>query len=437
MALAPRSLTIRSYGVGFGDCFLLTFHYAGAVGDRHMLIDFGSTQRPPNRNERLLVTIARDLAKTVGTRLHVLVATHRHADHISGFTTEKGGKGPGDIIAALEPALVVQPWTETPDAQGDWTGAAFPRAQAARDREFRTALHEMQAVASAIGDEAVYTPGRLRRQLQFIALDGVSNRAAVENLARMAGKGHAAYVKHGSKLPTADLLPGVQIKVLGPPTLRQKAGIATQRETRPDEFWHFAAFWRLAAQSSKVLGNGGGDPLFPRARVYRRGDVPAQNRWFVNQIRKARTGQLLRIVRAMDGALNNTSVILLIKAGKKTLLFPGDAQWESWEYALAKHARELRGVDVYKVGHHGSLNATPRTLWDGFTHRATDATATRRLITLLSTRTDSKHGSRERGTEVPRETLVRALKQWSRLVTTQELENGTGNVVTTEIDLTK
>ena len=41
-----------------------------------------------------------------------------------------------------------------------------------------------------------------------------------------------------------------------------------------------------------------------------------------------------RIVRAMDGALNNTSVILLMQVGKKKFLFPGDAQWENWEYAL-------------------------------------------------------------------------------------------------------
>ena len=47
MAVAPKKLTIRAYGVGFGDCFLLTFHYAGKTGDRHVLIDFGTTQKPP------------------------------------------------------------------------------------------------------------------------------------------------------------------------------------------------------------------------------------------------------------------------------------------------------------------------------------------------------------------------------------------------------
>ncbi len=73
---------------------------------------------------------------------------------------------------------------------------------------------------------------------------------------------------------------------------------------------------------------------------------------------------LLRIVRTVDDALNNTSVILLFEAGTRRLLFPGDAQIENWSYAL-KHEdtadlREgLDQVDLYKVGHHGSRNATP------------------------------------------------------------------------------
>jgi beta-lactamase superfamily II metal-dependent hydrolase len=72
---------------------------------------------------------------------------------------------------------------------------------------------------------------------------------------------------------------------------------------------------------------------------------------------------------AMDGALNNTSVILLMQAGKKKFLFPGDAQWEHWEYSLQRDKKDLKNVDLYKVGHHGSLNATPKTLWKLFAKR--------------------------------------------------------------------
>ena len=71
------------------------------------------------------------------------------------------------------------------------------------------------------------------------------------------------------------------------------------------------------------------------------------------------------------------------------------------------------------MGHHGSLNATPKSLWEKFIHRgAEDSTANRRLITLLST-LDGRHGSREDNTEVPRQALVRALKAESNLFSTE------------------
>ena len=105
-ALAPRRLTIRAYGVGFGDCFLLTFEYRDRGAARHVLIDFGSTQKPPHGDGRLLNAIADDIAEVTGGHLDVLVATHRHSDHINGFATRTQGRGPGNRIASLQPSLV-------------------------------------------------------------------------------------------------------------------------------------------------------------------------------------------------------------------------------------------------------------------------------------------------------------------------------------------
>ena len=70
-------------------------------------------------------------------------------------------------------------------------------------------------------------------------------------------------------------------------------------------------------------------------------------------------------------------MILLIQAGDRRLLFCGDAQIENWEYALTFAPDRLavlellRGVDLYKVGHHGSRNATPRTLFNLWNEAAT------------------------------------------------------------------
>src|SRR3546814_6513074 len=90
-------------------------------------------------------------------------------------------------------------------------------------------------------------------------------------------------------------------------------------------------------------------------------------------------------------------------------------------YALAQEGvtQRLSKVNVYKVGHHGSLNATPKDLWNGFEARGSSKTANR-LRSFLSTK-DGVHGSAERHTEVPRASLVDALEKQSTLYDTRTL----------------
>jgi hypothetical protein len=158
--------------------------------------------------------------------------------------------------------------------------------------------------------------------------------------------------------------------------------------------------------------------------------LPLETRWFLPRVQVIRSEQLLEIVRILDKQMNNTSVILLFEVGKRRLLFPGDAQLENWMYAL-KHAPDsaavrkvLAGVDLYKVGHHGSLNATPKTLWTLFTKKG-NAKKKTRLKTVVSTMA-GKHGSSDRDTEVPRSKLVAALDQESEFFSTQSLTRKKG-----------
>ena len=89
MAKQPKAVEIRSFQVGFGDCFLLSFIYSEA-DKRHVLIDFGTTGLPGKRKpSEHMPKIAQAIVDVVGEngRLTAVVATHRHADHISGFAT--------------------------------------------------------------------------------------------------------------------------------------------------------------------------------------------------------------------------------------------------------------------------------------------------------------------------------------------------------------
>jgi hypothetical protein len=410
---APHRLTVRTYDVGFGDCFLLTFHYARR--DRHVLIDFGSMSWPKPKTVRgdYALRIAQAIREDCAGKLDVVVATHRHQDHISGFARNRG-RGPGEVIRSLSPQLVLQPWTEDPRAPTDATSAAR--------RGFARTLLGMQEVADQVVRAAPRLRGErfseLRAQLRTIGLDNIANPDAVENLRTMAPN---RYLYHGRSAGLGRLLPGVRTRVLGPPTVEQSASVRRQRQVDADEFWHLSeSFWqRLAATGRGSAGDS--RPLFPGHPTAR---LPRSAGWFRYTVMQEQAESLMSIVRMLDKALNNTSLILLFEVGETVLLFPGDAQYENWMYALGKPRirAQLARVNLYKVGHHGSLNATPRTLWGGFEHKGGRGTP-RRLVTLLSTQA-GVHGSEERRTEVPRRSLLRALRADSQLTSTQEFAPG-------------
>lgn len=426
MAQAPTRATIFSYQVGFGDCFLLRFSYPDGR-DRHLLIDFGTTGIPEDAERDLMVQVARDIAARCGGRIEVIVATHRHADHISGFATKQDGTGSGDIIAGLDVGAVIQPWTEAPDAEEASLGPMIDsgnRTMAARKRS----LADMQMLAERLvammdGEGALkgMSPD-VRRQLDFIGRDAVKNLSAVENLMAIGARSRAIYAYHGLDLALDALLPGVTTRVLGPPTLRQTETIRKQRSRDPDEYWHFALKGLSLDRDFAVTDES--QRLFPDHPFIRGSKLPVEVRWVADRLERGRAEQYLSIVTALDKALNNTSLILLFEAGGKKLLFPGDAQIENWRYALSQPevVELLEQVDLYKVGHHGSLNATPRSMWNAFAKRSKEDRPGR-LTTLLSTHA-GKHGSESRNTEVPRRTLLKDLRRHSDLFSTADMPRG-------------
>ncbi len=407
---APSKLTLVSYQVGFGDCFLLSFQYPGAA--RHVLIDFGSTGLPPDVSADRLSQIAADIKTRTGGKLHAIVETHRHADHVSGFTTSQG-QGTGDVIASLKPDLVVQPWTEDPQAKPD---AQEATATMTGPKAFVASLDAMHQVAAGARAEAALlaqgvTAG-LASQLTSVAATNLANASAVTNLMRM-GTRHA-YVNYGADPGLAAVLPGVSVHVLGPPTLVQSKAITTERSQDASEFW------QLQALSGRRFSADRANPL-PRARSVRGAHVPESARWFRQRIQTVRSEGLLELVRSLDKEMNNTSVILLFEIGANRFLFPGDAQIENWQYALGKSEATtlLAGVNLYKVGHHGSRNATPKSMWKLFKNKSTTASAGR-LSSTVSTMA-GKFGSLAKATEVPRGALIDELKKESNFFTTQDL----------------
>ncbi len=417
----PTSITIRMYNVGFGDCFLLTFHSADK--DRHVLIDYGSTAAPVGKSAHYMADIAADIKTACNGKLDVVVATHRHRDHISGFATD--GEGTGKVIASLKPDHVIQPWTEDPAAKPDAltaTTSTDDNSPANLTAQYLGSLEDMHSIAATIvqllDTKKLVAGAEKRNQLNFLGENNLKNLSAVKNLMAMGAAGKAHFVNAGMEFN--DLVPGVKITVLGPPNLKQNEAIRKERATDPDEFWQFRSFWASQNMAAMSVLAARGTESFTTHKTLPKSSRSPNMRWFIAQSQKIHADQALELVRDLDSVMNNTSVILLFEVGDRKLLFPGDAQIENWSYALANDDWRtlLKDVKLYKVGHHGSLNATPRSLWKLFSRRG-DENARDRLETLCSTKS-GKHGSAKSGTEVPRAPLVKELKAESDFSSTEE-----------------
>jgi len=414
------------YNVGFGDCFLLSFAYADR--ERHMLVDYGSTSAPKNGRKTYMADIAEDIKSRCGGKLDIIVATHRHRDHISGFSTDVGT---GKTIAGLKPDVVIQPWTEDPKAKPNASTAVssiYTRGNADRKKmtdHLLGALEDMHQVAAGVVEFAMNSKGLLgadaRSQLQFLGEDNLKNLSAVTNLMQMGKKGKAYYVNAGMTLN--GVLPGVKVQVLGPPNLEQSDKIRKERSKDPNEFWQFRSIWASQQMAFSSASRGLRGSWTREVAGRRAKSAPPEVRWFLRQCQEIHGDQLLELVRDLDSVMNNTSVILLLESGGKKLLFPGDAQIENWAYALNRTdwRKKLEDVGIYKVGHHGSLNATPKSLWALFGKKG-DEHRRGRLKTLCSTKS-GKFGRVQSGTEVPRRVLVDELKKHSDFNSTEAYEH--------------
>jgi beta-lactamase superfamily II metal-dependent hydrolase len=469
MAIKPNKIELYAYNVYFGDCFLMLFKYPDNT-QKSVLIDFGSTGKGKHKKEGVagieidesdemtkdttgerLLKVAKDIQEKCQRKLDVVVATHRHKDHIYGFGLKEAGK----IILDCKPTVVIQPWTEDPEDNRDLTEKRSlvnpDEFKLNATRNFALMLHDMNRVAESIEAEAEnlgnknnYTKTideKLKERIIFTANDNkIKNRAAVDNLAKM-GDPHYVHFGYG-KIEWETLLPGVKVHILGPPTLEDSEKI-TSAATKSDEFWSLQAmtknFWGVQAATSRVAKNEGEDKelLFSKNKVHDDKHRPANVRWFIRQLRALRANQLLEIVKFVDDAMNNTSVIMLFEAGNEKLLFPGDAQIENWQFALDAAKKDpllqklLNDTTVYKVGHHGSRNATPKSLWNGFKNKSEDKNKSGRLKTVNSTM-EGKHGESE-DTAVPLPKMVKEMKSQSQYHSTEEIEESFFDLIEIEL----
>jgi beta-lactamase superfamily II metal-dependent hydrolase len=340
-------VSIRMYNMGFGDCFLLRIPTDD--GERRMLIDCGfhSQGKGQFSDQQIVQQIKNDLN---GELLNVVVATHRHQDHISGF-------GEQALWADVSVEEVWLPFTANPDAEAvepalrAWRGIMASASQ----------LCDANGVLSAGANAALGTRDLQERDaVAFMLWNARSNQPAIDNLLhgfkRQDGRPSLRRFLPGKgKYPThftTPVLPSVKIHVLGPPT-----DPAMRRGKKVPSTWAFdSAFSALPADPYDSPFSS--EWHIPKGKL---GRLPFQQK-SLDAIRLF-NDDLMLAARAVDSFLNGESLVLVIEVGKARLLFTGDAEVGAWTTILDNPAAtELAAsATVMKIGHHGSHNATPLT----------------------------------------------------------------------------
>jgi hypothetical protein len=363
-----NSVRIRMYRQGLGDCFLLTISTDSAPA--HVLIDCGVLKGTENP-DAVMCGVAENILEATGGHLEVLVATHEHWDHLSGFLQAE------DVFEQLSVGEVWLAWTEDP---GDSLAGELRKRKAHAIHALRAAARRL---AASDAESARISAERIDALLDFHGDIGVDGRPTTAKALEWVKERDATirWLRPGELLPAA----GVQVYVLGPPHDRAmiKRSDPHKRDSEVYELGGGPTVelgFLAAAESLEGDGEPGRRPFGSRyglsedqAREQQLfgGYFAPDEAW--RQIEEDWLGTAGPLALQLDSDTNNTSLVLAfeLSEGGPVLLFPGDAQvgnWLSWqsvdwgdgEDGKVRAEDLLARTIVYKVGHHGSHNATLR-----------------------------------------------------------------------------
>jgi hypothetical protein len=318
------------YRVGFGDCFLLTLPVDG--GSAYILVDCGVHSQG---DLGMIPEIVDDVASECGKHLALIIATHAHQDHISGFAKCE------DKFKQFKVDEVWLPWTEDPKDS---------RARQLKQKHLQLAdtlrLH-MQAMQIVVDE----TPAG---EALAAVMNAASNPVALALLKSGVNGGTVRYLDAGKNLSDAAGINGLTAQVLGPP--RDEKFLARMDPPKGDRFFKLDDGKLVPADAivsfeKKWIATA---KTFPRLSR-----VSEEDR----NVLKDMLDNSEALAFALDQTINNTSVVTLLTYRGKHLLFPGDAQYGNWESWMNEPEGEsvLQHIDFFKVAHHGSHNATPKS----------------------------------------------------------------------------
>jgi hypothetical protein len=381
---ANKEVRVRMYRQGLGDCFLITF--PRDPEPFHMLLDCGAL-KSKHYDTELMKEVVDDIKTETGGRLDIVAATHEHWDHISGFyDAEK-------IFKEFAVERVWVAWTEQPNNKAakllkekfkkEKKAVEMALARMPNDKKnqqlriYKRAITELFGFFGGLGA----TAGKSKKGVTDQAWD------------IMLGLGKKQYCDPQKRPLEFEGVEGVRVYVLGPPEdpdyIAKRLSKTETYEGADHGFTLTDSF--LAAVSDEGVDAEAKELAAPFDTSHRILPAAAKKSAFFkerygfsasskNAWRRIDHDWLNlagELALHLDSYTNNTCLafaIELVESGK-VLLFPGDAQvgnWLSWgdrswkvkdsegKTNTVKSSDLLSRTVLYKVGHHGSHNATLR-----------------------------------------------------------------------------
>jgi hypothetical protein len=375
-AAKGRKVRVRTYRHGLGDCHLLSFTKPNR-SLLHMLIDCGVVDVTPEP-AKLMGGLAQDIAKETGGALDIVVATHQHTDHLSGFQ---------QAAKEFDKVKMKRLWLAWTEDKSNPLGKELQRQLVKKLAAARAAVTRLASLGEKRATDAA---ARIKGVLDFFgpAAAGAETQAILDALHARA-LSPPDYFEPGMVFPLPEI-PNVRVYVLGPPKDPVDLKVTNPRKSKHEGYE--IALAAAAEGFADALGEGDAELSHPFDLRHRRTLAEAEadpffkERYFAGDKQRPEDPDWRRIDSAwlemaeqlalyLDDFTNNTSLALafeFIDTGE-VLLFPGDAQIGSW---LTWHRlvwtikepdgsrREVKIGDLfaktvfYKVAHHGSHNGT-------------------------------------------------------------------------------
>lgn len=356
---------VRMYRQGLGDCFLITLPRENG-SPFYILIDCGVILGTSDAGTKMK-KVVQNIHDTTGGKVDVLVATHEHWDHLSGFLQAK------ELFQKLAVGTVWLAWTEDPDD-------VLARKLKSEYQSLRLALRVAGTQLRAAGADT--NADVVESMLEFFGASGSGTTTDALDFVKSLSK--SVKFCHPTDPPAG--LDGLDARVyfLGPPHDEAMIKKFNPSKSHPETYEMRAAEMFTSDMNHAAEDFDGDAPFDAGSQIPEKvaRELPHfQNYYWGEDEDSSEKDQSWRridtswleqseeLALQLDSATNNTSLALALELdGESVLLFAADAQvgnWLSWQnLSWSVDGKTITGPDLlkrtvlYKVGHHGSHNAT-------------------------------------------------------------------------------